>query len=253
MPNAISKTLLIVIPAALLFAGDPWKDKNPEWTEAAIKKLTTHSPWAKDVFIEMGGGARPGGGEGGGGGRGGKGGGGGGGAMGGGGGSGRGGVGAGGGEGGGGGGGGGGGMPARPQVHAMVRWESAQPMFDSSKKQPVKEAADYYIVSVSGLPMGQGRGRAQGKEEEGTAPADRRKAMVQRMKEETALIRKGKDPIHADRVEMVQGLIVFLFPRDKQPISEADKEVTFQTRLGAIDVKTKFALKDMTYQGKLAL
>ena len=149
--------------------------------------------------------------------------------------------------------GGGGGMPARPQVHAIVRWESAQPMFDASKKQPAKEAADYYIVSVSGLPMGQGRGRAQGKEEEGTAPADRRKAMVQRMKEETSLMRKGKDPIHADRVEMVQGLIVFLFPRDKQPITDADKEVTFQTRLGAIDVKTKFPLKDMMYQGKLAL
>jgi hypothetical protein len=32
-----------------------------------------------------------------------------------------------------------------------------------------------------------------------------------------------------------------------------DKTVTFVTKLGPIDVKVKFTLKDMVYQGKLAL
>lgn len=46
---------------------------------------------------------------------------------------------------------------------------------------------------------------------------------------------------------------VFFFARQRNPITLEDKEVTFHSRYGAIELKTKFTLKDMVYQGKLEL
>ena len=71
------------------------------------------------------------------------------------------------------------------------------------------------------------------------------------------LERKGKDPIYPDRVEILEGnnarLVVFLFPKEGQAIELGNKEVTFHCKMGAMDVKAKFQLKDMIYEGKLEL
>jgi hypothetical protein len=92
---------------------------------------------------------------------------------------------------------------------------------------------------------------------EGEDPQARRQAMFDRMKENTVLERKGKDPIHPDFVQPVQtqqgSILVFLFPRTGQPIEVDDKEVTFHQKLGPIDWKAKFNLKEMVYNGQLAL
>jgi len=37
------------------------------------------------------------------------------------------------------------------------------------------------------------------------------------------------------------------------PLTADDREVTFTTKLGAIEVKTKFNLKDMMYRNELSL
>jgi hypothetical protein len=46
--------------------------------------------------------------------------------------------------------------------------------------------------------------------------------------------------------------IRFYFPRSTD-LSLDDKEVAFLTRVGPMEVKQKFVLKEMTFGGKLAL
>lgn len=79
--------------------------------------------------------------------------------------------------------------------------------------------------------------------------------MQNRLKTATVLRCKGKEPIYPTRIERLQtpeGLMtVFLFPRD--PITLEDKEVQFETAMGPMEIRTRFVLKDMSYQGKLEL
>ena len=229
--------MLLMGSVGWLKAADPWKEKKAaEFTPEDVQKLASKSPWSKEATVSM---QMPSGGPGAGGGGGGRGGGGG--------------------EGAGGMGGGGGAMGGgMPQIKVTVRWESAQMIIDASKRQRSKEAQAYYILSATGLPM-MGQGRGQGGQEKKAAPSpeERRNAMVARMKESTMLERKGKDPIYPERVEILEGnnarLFVFLFPKEEQAITMGDKEVVFHSKLGAMDLKAKFSLKEMMYEGKLEL
>ena len=233
-----------------LQAADPWKEKKAaEFTPEDMQKLASKSPWSKEATDSM---QMPSGGPSGGGGCGMGGGGGGmsssgGGSRGGGGGKGASGM--------GGGGAMGGGMP---QIKVTVRWESAQVIIDASKRQRSKEAQTYYILSATGLPMmGQGRGQGEPEKKTSPSPEERRNAIVARMKESTMLERKGKDAIYPERVEILEGnnarLFVFLFPKEGQAITVGDKEVVFHSKLGAMDLKAKFSLKEMMNEGKLEL
>jgi hypothetical protein len=230
-----------LVLAAWAFApGEFWNDKQPsDWSDKDVQRLLTKSPWAKEASVEfdfsaMGGpdggpgpmgGGMPGGGEMGGPGMGGPGGGG---------------------PGGMGGPGGPGGGP--PQSRALVRWESAAPIRDADKRQLPEDAAEYYVIGVSGLPM-MDAGRP------GAPAGGDPEKMQARLKESTSLRRKGKDPIAPVRVRISEaaGGLLFYFPRDAGPISIEEKEVVFLTTVGPLVVKAKFPLKEMTYRGKLAL
>jgi hypothetical protein len=270
----VAVAAVIFLPVS--FAGDFWKDKAPtDWSDKEVSRMMTSSPWAKQVSVQMGGaaggGMRGGGGgrgRGGGGGMGGMGGGGmgAGGGMGGGGGAGMGGRGIGGGGeegigGGGGGMGGGGGAPV--EVPKMtVRWESAIPVREAAVKTEAAAkdvdqwSKEFYVITVGGgrISMG-GAGGRRGGERPQPDPA-RMQQMQDRFKEATTLKRKGKDPIQPARVERLQtpegSIMAFLFPRS-EAIDLDDKEVTFETAIGPMEVKSKFNLKDMVYKGKLSL
>jgi hypothetical protein len=253
MPLIRASFVIAGLVTGSCFAADFWMQKKPsDWNEKEAKRLITRSPWAREVQLSGGGG---GGGMGGGGGRGGRkgGGGGGGGAMGGG----MGGGGIGGGDMGGGGGGdmgggGGGGMgagmggPSAPTV--TVVWDSAPPVHEARLKLEQKDyaagpAAEFYVVSIVGFPM-----RPQANPDQ----------FKQRILKGTSLERKGKDPIPAVNVGFIQGAkgmtVVYLFPKkDAVMDAAADKEVVFHSQMGPMEVKAKFALKDMTFDGKLAL
>jgi hypothetical protein len=236
---------------------DFWNGKKPaDWSDGEIRQMLSKSPWAKEVIVSYNMGQMGGGGaEGRGGGRGARGGGMGGGGM-----------GAGGGIGGEGMGGAGGGMGGRggggmgdaemaaraPQFKALVRWETALPVVEATKKQLPGEAAEFHLISVSGMPMmGMGgRGARAGGPQDA---AERRREMFERLKESTQLQRKGKDPIYPSRLGQAQGGMLFAFARDFQPIKIEDKEVTFLSRMGPMELKVKFALKDMVYNGQLTL
>ena len=264
---------IIAIPAAL-FAAEIWQQKPPaDWSEKDCSKLVAKSPWAKDTAISMGGmgggGGTGGGGRGGRGGAGGGAGGGGGGGMGAGGGEGAGGgIGGGGGMGGGGGRGGAGGggemgaqMPEAP--HVVIRWDSAMPVREAMKKVSLSKAVDeedvkaFYIVTVDGLRFPRRPGAPERPAAQASGPRPMPPDQFDTLKNATNLTAKGKDPVQPGKADMALGedgkmTVRFYFPRSAD-FSLDDKEVTFQTKHMRMEVKQKFSMKDMTFDGKLAL
>ncbi len=236
----ISRRTLLSIAASFAapargFAGDAWKDRKPEqWSPQDVERLITKSPWAKEVTLTYSpGGGAPGGGGGRrrGGGQWDGGGGGGGGGM----------------SRGGGGGGGWGGSgrsrdgdeslgagQQRPQSKAVVRWESALPIRAATKQQMPPSAAGQYVISVSGAQFGNW-------------------VDPHNLTAVTSLQAKGTDPIAPDKVGRSGPALVFYFPKGDHPFSMDDKEVIFATRLGPMEIKARFPLKDMQYDGRLEL
>ena len=137
-----------------------------------------------------------------------------------------------------------GGAPQRPQVKALVRWESALPIRTATRQTLPASAAGHYVISVSGGPMQRwGEGGDSG-------PAS---AWQDRLSAVTSLQARGGDPLAPDHVARSGSALVFLFPKGDHPFSMDDKEVVFATRLGPMEIKAKFALKDMLYEGRLEL
>lgn len=227
------------------FGSEFWDKKPPsEWSSEEIGKLTTKSPWAKQVTAQVsaaGGGGR--GGSGGGGGMGGP----------------RVGVGipgmggprmGGGGMGGGRRGGGRGGQ--MQQVKGTVRWESAQTILDAVKT-PLPEAfANHYVISVSGIPLRGGGRRQDDDSGDSSQPSEN---ILDNLKAYTSLEPKGKPIAQPGVVKSQPGsdTILFGFSKETLDLSADDKEVAFSTQIGRSMIKTKFEFKDMKYHGKLAV
>ena len=149
----------------------------------------------------------------------------------------------------------------RPQV--VVRWESADPFRQASlraqnshAKQIEEWSKEFYVVSVSGMSMMRGGGREAGPDQRPQPDPARMEQMQQRMKDATLLKRKSRkirSHRHVWNSAGGEGMtMVFLFPRS-DAIDADDKEVTLETAFGPMQVKAKFNLKDMVYNGKLAL
>ena len=206
-----------------LFASDTrefWDQKKPEeWTKEERAELLTHSPWAHEAEVKFNGGPGPLGGP----------------------------------E---------GSLAAEPGVlltgpmstttrspkkfAATVRWESALPIRQASGNKLDKEAAANYILSVTGdLPM---LGGAAAETE------DEHQSRLENLKQYTRLEKRGGAVYLANfsdqRGKGVDAGIRFYFERN-DAISAHDGSVTFITRLGPIDLKCKFPLKEMVYRGKL--
>jgi hypothetical protein len=64
----------------------------------------------------------------------------------------------------------------------------------------------------------------------------------------------GKDPLTPEYVDLdpTTGKITIYFPRNPL-LTVADGEVVFETRFGPMTLEQKFHLKDMLFEGKLAL
>ena len=255
---AIRVAVAASMSVAMLWAADFWEAKSyTDWSNGEVDRVLNRSPWAQNVTIRMvgvpfSGGAggrtgRGGGAYGGGGGGGAYGGGGGGGGA-------YGGGGRGGGRGGGSFGGPGGGM-GMPQMTAVVRWFSALPVKQASVKlrygNEAGTAADgltylereepNYVVSVAGLP-----GRMAGFMQR----------MPDRVKENTSLRRKGKEPIAPADLQITTQMektdLYFVFPKT-HPITLDDKDVEFLMKTERMEIKRKFKLKKMVFNGKLSL
>jgi hypothetical protein len=222
----VYRLLLVIACAVPLIAADQWQAKKyTEWTQQEVTKVLTDSPWAKAINSTDANAVGRGGGRFGGGGGGGRGGRGGGGEP------------------------GGGGPPATvPQLRVVVRWASALPVKQAQvRSRAASEAltpeqtaaalsptADYYVLAIEGLPL--------------SSVVDQSAAAV--------LNRKDKWPINVERVTVGKAgenqTVMFWFPK-KSAIALADKEVEFVGRIGRLEFKNTFKLKDMVYQGNLEL
>jgi hypothetical protein len=219
---------LLIILAAGLWAADVWQARPfTEWTDKDVAKLSSNSPWAREFSVEMTGDAPAGGG----------------------------GRGKGGGTRDGGQTGGpeaGGGMP---NLMLTIRWQSALPVKQAMVKMKYKAEAGTsaeakqildasepdYVIVIAGLNRNMVRGSAD--------------ELKQTMMAATQLAIKGKEPIKPTDFRVIgQGKVdaVFAFPK-VNPITEDDKEVEFQSKVGAIVIRQRFRLKDMMFNGKLAL
>jgi len=128
--------------------------------------------------------------------------------------------------------------------HAQVRWDSAKPVCAAHKGTP-DGASEFYMLAVTGdFPD-------EAKPAEGEAPtaAQERADMLRSY---TKLERKGDSPIYLDHIQPVTGGEMFYFSR-LDPIKASHKEITFSTKMGPLEFKAKFQLKDMLYRGRLEL
>ncbi len=235
----------------LALAGDFWSKPYTEWTPEDVIRMLSNSPWAQEATAQtrMDRGDRGqrsgrGGGMGGGGGMGRVGGingpMGGGGPLG----TGNGGGGMGGGRGSGRGDDNTGGPVRMPDVRTTVRWESALPVRQALAKRmdaELTEESPSYIIAVAGLPR-----RSRTDEDD----PDR----LEQIRIATTLSAKGRSGLAPQKLELAKdgSTLLFVFRRD-EPFSLDDKEVEFVTKMGPMELKRKFKLKDMVYQGKLAL
>jgi hypothetical protein len=233
----MTKLPLLALPvvactlAAHLYAADFWQTKPfTEWNDKDVQKLLQSSPWAKPVTVAMAGagGANSGGlgdftglgvhkgihpSD--------------------------------------------SGAPGgAPIVSLIVRWQSAKPVREAvikakfgneagtsaEAKKALEEQGENYIISVSGLPQSTLGGNAD----------EFRRQMLDR----GMLVIKGRDPIKPidfiaeDGGRTAQGR--FVFPKT-DPITEDDKEVEFVVKIREVNIRQKFNVKDMRYNGKLDL
>ncbi|HYL75026.1 MAG TPA: hypothetical protein VEU96_12525 [Bryobacteraceae bacterium] len=252
----MSRFLIVLGATALaLFAGDFWAKKPyTDWSEKDAARLLTNSPWSHDVVVVLEGGParRLSGGRGGHGSTGGvdtgdmspmSGSAGGSGEI------------------------TGGARAARPEnmagangpdassITLHVRWQSALPIRQAlvvSKLGHEKAGSDearkfvaqpmpYYVVAVAGLPHAMIARISDGQMPDLTRAA--------------TLVRKGKAPIAAEGAQKIigePGALAFLFPKTPA-ITMEDKEVEFVSKVGRLELKHKFKLKDMVIGAKLEL
>jgi len=131
-----------------------------------------------------------------------------------------------------------------------VRWESALPVREALKATKSGDADKSYIIAVVGeIPA------ASVPSDDDDAAERQRKLDI--LKEGTRLERKD-DPLELQRVKIAPRTplspagTLYYFSR-ALPLTPEDKQVTFVTRVGPLEVKCKFTLRDMVYRGKLEL
>ena len=143
---------------------------------------------------------------------------------------------------------------------ATVRWESAKPVQEALKTPLPEGLAGAYVISVSGVPVVEpGRQHSDDGDTDSTVSKGLSDEVLDRIKNLTYLEPKGKSPAQPSVVQKGsisssgRPTLLFGFPRDVVALTADDREVVFTTKLGAIEVKTKFNLKDMMYRKELAL
>jgi len=230
--------------ALLLLADDFWKKPYTDWTEKDAAKLLENSPWAHTISLTFGGSGGGGGGtrqRGGG-------------TMG----EAEGGVSGVGGRSAGGSRGGNEVMDRSASVTFLIRWQSAVPvrqamivtqlgrekMESEDAKKFLSQAVTEYVVGIIGVQAGLAK-----------MPTDKLNEFA---KTSTSLVIKDKDPIAAEGAKVEASTkpnmadIYFFFPKSKE-ITLDDKEVEFVSKLGRIEIRRKFKLKEIMVGDKLAL
>ncbi len=134
----------------------------------------------------------------------------------------------------------------------LARWESAKPVRLAGGPEVPEMTGQFYVIRLRGLPLMPLR-----KPKPGAAAVNPNEGMLQAIKAESRLERKGKPGIPCAHLftgsaDAANDVLLY-FPRGADPITAADKSVTLESRFGVFHLTVKFPLKDMTFQGALAL
>jgi hypothetical protein len=124
---------------------------------------------------------------------------------------------------------------------AVIRWESARPVLAAEKMKLDQEPDAYVLSAIGDFPSGDVN--------ETAAEHEQRDAML---REFTKLERHGGPTIYLERSQSITGGLRFYFSK-LEPITASNKEIAFSTKMGPLEMKAKFPLKDMLYRGKLDL
>jgi len=151
-----------------------------------------------------------------------------------------------------------------------VRWESAQPILDALKTPLPDAFANHYVISVIDFPLltdqrrqdtdqdsgsssGSGSGSSSGSSS--SQQQDDQKTLDD-LKQYTSLQPKDKDraqPGIVQRQTTAGSIFLFGFKKDLFDFGKNDHEVDFSTRLGRLMIRAKFDPRDMMYHKKLAV
>ena len=152
--------------------------------------------------------------------------------------------------------------PKSGPTEVTVQWQSALVVRLAAAKKAGETAdpasfkpLDEYIVAVIGLPATALGGRAASADSDSTIDQEQEQRMQERVKSSASILRSGHEALTPTKVEFDQGadgrtLIHF---GKTDPISPSEKSVEFRLALGRSELRRKFTLKDMEYQGKLEL
>jgi hypothetical protein len=201
----VGATALWVLVCTVGLSADFWETRSfTDWSDKELQKLTSDSPWSRRVAVVPDTRGRTGG------------------------------------------------LASTPsKLTLTISWRSALPMKQALVRnqvgldRPIPPASqlilerqeEFYVVSVSGLPMAYSRAAGSLKNE----------AFLQRphgapISPSSTIIEPLKDTV----------ILLFAFPRT-DPITLKDREVEFVSRLGQIVIRQKFNLKSMVFHGELEL
>jgi hypothetical protein len=136
-----------------------------------------------------------------------------------------------------------------PKFTGVVRWASAKPIRLALKLQFPPSLGDHFVISVSGLPIVSGHGA------EDSSGGSGSKDSYDGLKAQTSLQVKGQAAIQPGVIEPDKNETSTLYfgflPQMVQ--LDGDKTVTFATVMAPLNVKAKFELKQMKFNGELAI
>jgi hypothetical protein len=147
-----------------------------------------------------------------------------------------------------------------PPEEVTIQWQSALIIRMAAAKRAgeATDAAafkplDEYVIALIGLPMTAVGGRGASADSDSTLTQEDEERIQGRVKNSASILRSGHAPLTPTKVELDQGkdgrmLIHF---SKSAPISVDEKSVEFHLDMGRTQIRKKFPLKDMEYQGKL--
>jgi hypothetical protein len=143
--------------------------------------------------------------------------------------------------------------PGHPlQFRVLARWESAKPVRLAGGLELPELTGEFYVIRLLGLPL-----MPPPKTKPGEVVPNPNEAMLQAIKEGSSLVRKDKPSVPSDRLLTGSGNrateVLLFFLRGADPLQVADKLVTLECRFAPFHLSVKFPLKDMMYEGELAL
>ena len=137
-----------------------------------------------------------------------------------------------------------GGRTAAKAINATITWESALPLFDAQHQRLPADFRNHYVIGVKDFPVLVDAGQRQSPRE-----------LLDWLQNSATLQAKGKEAIQAGRAATARdgALILFGFLRDLLPLTANDRDVDFTLSTEQAVAKARFQPKEMKYHGQLAL